>query len=305
MRRQCLTLCAAVLACTCAAFGQNTRSAVSVNGSDGNACTVPAPCRTFAKAITVTNSGGEIIALDSGGYGPFTIDRAVTVRPVPGAYAGLAPTTTDGITVSAGGTDDVVLRGITINGLGGSNGINYIHARSLSVENTAIDRLTATGIMDLSGANLSVSSTSIIDSYTGIQVGNGGMGYPTVSTTITNCNIDHNSNIAISVYQTGKATITNTVLANNGAGLIVIAQVATLFADVVIENSTISGNGTGIASAAPAGTATTRVSNCTISHNTTGLQNSGGQSSPILSRLNNTLQANGTNGTFDGPFTAD
>ena len=124
MRRQCLTLCAAVLACTCAAFGQNTRSAVSVNGSDGNACTVPAPCRTFAKAITVTNSGGEIIALDSGGYGPFTIDRAVTVRPVPGAYAGLAPTTTDGITVSAGGTDDVVLRGITINGLGGSNGIN-------------------------------------------------------------------------------------------------------------------------------------------------------------------------------------
>ncbi len=238
MRRQCLTFCAAVLACTCA-FGQNTRSAVSVNGSDGNACTVPAPCRTFAKAITVTNSGGEIIALDSGGYGPFTIDRAVTVRPVPGAYAGLAPSTTDGITVSAGSTDDVVLRGITINGLGGSNGINYIRARSLSVENTAIDRLTATGIMDLSGANLSVSDTSIIDSYTGIQVGNGGMGYPTVSTTITNCNIDHNSNLGISVYQTGKATITHTVLANNGAGLIVIAQVATLVADVVIENSTI------------------------------------------------------------------
>ena len=84
LHRGFFALCATFVVCT-GALAQNTRTAVSVSGNDMNSCTVPSPCRTFAKAITVTNSGGEIIALDSGGYGPFTIDRAVTVRPVPGA----------------------------------------------------------------------------------------------------------------------------------------------------------------------------------------------------------------------------
>lgn len=38
-----------------AAFAQNNRSAVSITGSDLNPCTVPAPCRTFGPAISVTN----------------------------------------------------------------------------------------------------------------------------------------------------------------------------------------------------------------------------------------------------------
>lgn len=291
--------CASVLA-------QNTRSAVSVTGNDANACTVPSPCRTFSKAVSVTNSGGEVIALDSGGYGPFTIDRAVTVRPVPGAYAGLAPSSTNGISVVAGANDDVILRGITINGLGGTNlyGIYYVSGRSLTIQRCAIDRMTGRGIVSVQSSNLFVSDTTITNSAFGIQLGNGNVGSPTVFATISNCRIDHNT-YGIAVYQPGNATVSDTVLANNSTGLRAAASVATLAADVVIENSTISGNSVGISSGTSAGTATVRVSNCTISHNTFGLSSSDAQTAPILSRQNNTLQANTTNGTFDGTFTAN
>src|SRR5437867_12379308 len=85
-----------------AAFAQLSRSAVSVNGSDSNACTPAAPCRTFSHAITVTNPGGEMIALDSGGYGPFTIDRPIFVQAAPGIYAGLAASSGAAISVIPG-----------------------------------------------------------------------------------------------------------------------------------------------------------------------------------------------------------
>src|SRR5262249_50433937 len=139
---------------------QNSRSAVSVLGNDSSACTVPAPCRTFAKAITVTNPGGEILAVDSGGYGTFAIDRSVTVRPVPGAYAGITVISGDGVIVNAP-ADDVILRGITINGQGGSNGINYQNGRSLVLENCAIDRMANNGIATVATDGLSVSGTSV------------------------------------------------------------------------------------------------------------------------------------------------
>ena len=289
------------------ALGQNTRSAVSIHGNDANPCTVPSPCRTFAKAITVTNSGGEIIALDSGGYGPFTIDRAVSVRPIPGAYAGLAPSSSDGIGVYAGVNDDVILRGITINGLGGSNltGITFGSGRTLTIQNCSIDRMTGTGISDVSAGMLVVSDTTVTNSYTGVQVGNGNVGSPTVFATISGSRMDHNS-FGVAVYQTGRATVTNTVLSHNsGTGLEVLSQVPTLAADVVIERSTLSDNTYGLYAAAGGGTATIRASNCTISHNTTGVSSNNAQLAPILSRQNNTLQGNATNGTFTATFSAD
>src|SRR5688572_6672741 len=64
------------------------RTFVSTTGSDANPCTNTQPCRNFAAAIAKTNAGGEVVALSSGGYGPFTIDKSVTVSAV-GVYAGI------------------------------------------------------------------------------------------------------------------------------------------------------------------------------------------------------------------------
>src|SRR5262245_23923450 len=55
------------------AFAQATRTWVSGVGNDANPCSRTAPCKTFAGAISKTAIGGEIDALDPGGYGTITI----------------------------------------------------------------------------------------------------------------------------------------------------------------------------------------------------------------------------------------
>src|SRR6266550_1386637 len=105
------------------AFGQNFRSAVSVSGLDTNQCTVASPCRSFGAAIAVTGSGGEIVALDSAGYGGFVIDREITVQGAPGVHAAISVPLNVGIDVVAQATDHVVIRNIVLVGTGGIIGI--------------------------------------------------------------------------------------------------------------------------------------------------------------------------------------
>ncbi|HEX7421089.1 MAG TPA: hypothetical protein VF505_14460, partial [Thermoanaerobaculia bacterium] len=131
------------------AHAQFNRTAVSVTGTDANACTTTAPCRTFGRAMSQTNSGGEILALDSGGYGPFSVDRSVTVMAIPGAYAGITASAagSDGVFVNAG--VKAILRGLFITGLGASNGINIgtsFTGTDVAVENCVINGFVDNGI---------------------------------------------------------------------------------------------------------------------------------------------------------------
>ena len=69
------------------------RAFVASFGSDANAatsCGFAAPCRSFAAAVPVVDSGGEVLALDSIGYGMVTIDKSITLTAAPGAYAGIS-----------------------------------------------------------------------------------------------------------------------------------------------------------------------------------------------------------------------
>jgi hypothetical protein len=57
---------------TAVAFSQPLpakRTFVSGTGNDAHDCSRITPCRTFPVALTKTAAGGEIIALDSGGFG--------------------------------------------------------------------------------------------------------------------------------------------------------------------------------------------------------------------------------------------
>src|SRR5882672_2463978 len=95
--------CAVVFCFTLpSAHALNNRSAVSVNGSDANPCTTQAPCRSFGVALSNTVEFGEVIALDSAGYGPFTINQSVTVSGAPGVHAAITTTSGDGISVTGG-----------------------------------------------------------------------------------------------------------------------------------------------------------------------------------------------------------
>ena len=61
------------------ALAQATRTWVSGVGDDANPCSRTAPCKTFAGAIGKTAIGGEINALDSGGFGAVTITKSITI----------------------------------------------------------------------------------------------------------------------------------------------------------------------------------------------------------------------------------
>src|SRR5205823_7612830 len=69
------------------AMAASNRVFVSSTGMDVGGCPISAPCRSFSYAMTQVFPGGEVIALDTAGYGTFTIGQSVSVFAAPGATA--------------------------------------------------------------------------------------------------------------------------------------------------------------------------------------------------------------------------
>lgn len=91
--------------------------------------------------MTATSAVGEVIVLDSGGYGSMTITKSVSVIAPPGVYAGISVFSGHGITVTTATTDTVKLEGLAINNQGASgDGIRFGGAGTL-----VVDRLEITG----------------------------------------------------------------------------------------------------------------------------------------------------------------
>lgn len=84
------------------ASAQAPRTWVSGVGDDANPCSRTAPCKTFAGAISKTAAGGEIDALDPGGFGALTITKAITIDGGGGQVASVLVSGTNGKVVSAG-----------------------------------------------------------------------------------------------------------------------------------------------------------------------------------------------------------
>jgi hypothetical protein len=158
---------------TTQAIAQNARSFVSGQGLDSNPCTRPAPCRSFGTAIGATNAGGEVVVLDSAGYGPFTVSKAISIVSPGGVEAGITAQTGDAITIAAGTNDAVVLRGLSIQGASGaSNGITFVDGLRLEIIDCVIRNFASAGIelYGRSGASsVYVSNTTTADNLTGID----------------------------------------------------------------------------------------------------------------------------------------
>src|SRR5215831_15673741 len=120
------------------AYALSNRTFVSGTGSDANPCSLAAPCRSFAGALLQTSAGGEIAVLDTAGYGAATITQAVSIVNEEGVEAGITVTSGDGITINAGATDVVNLRGLTLVGAGGSNGVTFNSGAALNIQNCVI-----------------------------------------------------------------------------------------------------------------------------------------------------------------------
>src|SRR5918911_118326 len=124
------------LACASAAQAQATRTWVSGVGDDANPCSRTAPCKTFAGAISKTADGGEIDALDPGGFGTVTITKSITIDG-GGTLASILAAGTNGVNVNdsnsgAPMTKIVTLRNLSINGATtGLVGVNISSARNV------------------------------------------------------------------------------------------------------------------------------------------------------------------------------
>src|SRR5437588_5327145 len=157
-----------------AAQAQATRTWVSGVGDDANPCSRTAPCKTFAGAISKTATGGEINVLDPGGFGGVTITKAITIRST--FEAGVLVSGTNAIVVSAPATDNVILEGLDIEGLGTSpNGIRFLAGRSLTVVRCSINRFTTNAIdfqNSTNGSFMLVKDSVITNNNVGINVQN-------------------------------------------------------------------------------------------------------------------------------------
>jgi hypothetical protein len=161
-----------VLLAAAFASAQATRTWVSGVGDDANPCSRTAPCKTWAGAISKTANGGEIDALDPGGFGAVTITKSITLDGGGGQVASILVAGTNGVVVAAQPTDIVILRNLRFDGLlgNGSNAgnaglsaIRFISGKGLIVENCVIFGFNNAGIdIELGAAgNATILNTNI------------------------------------------------------------------------------------------------------------------------------------------------
>ena len=156
---------ALALATAHAAAALPQRTFVASSGIDANTalnCNLANPCRSFTAAQTVTGDMGEIVVLDSAGYGAVTIDRSIAIMAPPGIYAGISVFTNAGVKIGLGGLH-VTLRGLVINGQGGDYGVHVgaVAGTDVTIEMCRISNVMFEGIRFESTGALRVRDTII------------------------------------------------------------------------------------------------------------------------------------------------
>jgi parallel beta helix pectate lyase-like protein len=267
------------------AEAQAARTWVSGVGDDANPCSRTAPCKTFAGAISKTAAGGEINAIDPGGFGAVTITKSITIDG-NGVLAGIAAGGTNGIIINAATSDVVTLRNLDIDGVNtGLIGIRILQAREVHVENCQIygfNSGSARGINDeRTAGQLFVNDTTInSNGQFGIFMVPNGALTGQVHATLTNVRLERNGNAGLGLTGGAKASVSRSSASGNVSfGF----YVDTVGGELNLTESQAVANGQGV-SALGGGTA--RLSNVLVSANAFGINGN------VLSYGNNRIDGN-------------
>jgi hypothetical protein len=298
-----LSLMAAVVAIPTEAA---QRAFVASTGSDGNTasgCLLTAPCRTFTAAHTAVTDGGEIVALDTAGYGAVTITKSVTITANPGFYAGIAVATGDAVTIGTAGVN-VTLRGLSIKGSGASNsnGVLMYDGAKLSIENCVISNFSGggganSGVNAQTAATVRIIDSLIRDNYGGVLLGLG------ATAVISGSRLLGNSNVGLYVDGGLAGTVTtvvinHSVVSGSGFAGVYAAAPSGGTARVSAEHVAVSANqyGMHVQGFPDSGTAVISVGASHVSGNGTGLYQLDNGGVVVLESLgNNLVRQNGTN----------
>jgi hypothetical protein len=284
---------ALTLAFAAGAAAQNNRSFVATTGSDTNSCTASAFCRTFTRALAVTNSGGEIIVVDSGGYGPATISQPVTIS-ANGIVASITQSTSgqDGLTINTSG--NVALLGLSFHGQAtGQTGILVQNVGTLFLYDVSVENFTENGLQVNAGTITVESSAFRLNGFDGISIGSG-------RTFVHNTTMTENST-AFLITGGAAVVVDSSASNNNGNGFQVGLGGSGGGTLDLIRSESVSNGATGVS--AGTATSTIRMSYCIIAENSTNsfLSQSGG----IISGTNpgtNVIVGSGT-GALSTPVT--
>ena len=289
-----LTVGAIALPAGAAQAADNTRY-ISITGSNANACTLTAPCRTFQRGVNVTPAGGELRILDSGDFGVnATIKKSLTVTGNGHTvYLGKPITIDDAEAV-------VALRGLVLNGQGIiSTGVNIAAGSAVHIERCVIHNFSGTGI---EAAGSTEVELFVFDTTSRDNGGHGLLmaGAAGARATIDNSRFDNNHGTAILVLSGDARIRGSTVSGNVSQGIFVdnatVSVVSTMTSRnptglfvksggiLTVESSLADGNGTGLFVTG----STARISNSTFTRNNNGIVNNG----VVETRSNNTVRGN-------------
>ena len=271
---------------------QATRTWVSGVGDDANPCSRTAPCKTFAGAISKTAAGGEIDVLDPGGFGAVTITKSIKIDGGGGA-GGVLASNTNGIVISAGASDIIVLRNLSINGAGttagqDTRGIKFLSGKTLIVDHCEVLNFAKRNISiesSTAGAQAFITNTRIDDSQTNGVIVSPPSGIQNQAV------FDHVQIVSNAFYGLGatpgsSVQINDSVISNNGGGATPGGGILTSGGTISLQSTLISGNPIGIE---VQGGGAIRISNVTVVSNGTGTDI---QSGTVTSYGNNQLAGN-------------
>jgi len=272
------------LASVTTAHAQASRTWVSGVGDDANPCSRTAPCKTFAGAISKTAAGGEIDALDPGGFGALTITKAITIDG-GGSLASVLVSGTNAINVAAGATDTVTLRNLGFNGIGtGLDGISITSAGTVNVMHCTFEGFTQSNIEinSTTSTYVLVEDSTMTGGHQGIVI-DGSSGPGPVIALIKNVTIQ-DTQTALRTLR-GHIDVTNSIFQNNAA-YGAYAQVGS----INLESSVFSSNGTAL-DAGSAGSIA--ISNVDLLNNVVGI---GSDAGIVSSAVNNRSVGNAVPG---------
>lgn len=244
------TLMMLALLVSCFTFGvtaraEGSRSYISPSGSDNRPCTRAQPCRTFDGAIAKTDEGGEIVALETGGYDPVTVTKSITLTAAPGADVVIKATSGNAVTVTTPNSANVVLRGLKIAGPG-KNSSSFgvlidpqVVTLGLSVENCVISDFNAgiKGVQVLS-AQVMVSDTVLRNNTTGALLSI--FGADANGAIFSRTRFERNTT-GLSVATGNVVAVKDSVASGNGSGFLADAG-----GKITILDSMASKNGTAV-----------------------------------------------------------